>query len=322
METNKLEAFLKDLNKSLGEDKVNRVKDIGKTAIKKNPIGVMSFDRALGGGFAEGRIIEIYGKPSAGKTSISLMAIAKAQEEGKLCAFIDVEQALDFEYAEFLGVNIDDLVVSQPDNGEEALEILDRLIASGLFSIIVFDSVAAIVPKAELEGEMGDQKMGVVARLMAQAMRKITGKTNKTHTSVIFINQVRDKIGIVYGNPEVTTGGKSLPFAASQRIEVVKGTQLKDGDNVIGHVIKIKVVKNKVAPPFKSAEVDNIFNVGIDKFKDMLQVAVDLKIIQKSGSWYAYGDTKLGQGMEKVKDLLNDNPELVEEIQNKIKLIK
>lgn len=317
MAEKELVDFLKDLNKSMGGEKANRVKEIGVVKIERNPIGVVSLDNAIGGGFPKGRIIELYGRESSGKTTLALLSIAESQRNGGVCAFVDVEQALDFEYASFLGVDVDELVVSQPDNGEEALEITDRLVGSGLFSIVVFDSVAAIVPKAELEGEMGDQKMGVVARLMAQAMRKLTGKTNKTGTSLVFINQVRDKLGIVFGNPEVTTGGKSLAFAASIRIEVSKGSQLKEGEIIIGHLIKIKVVKNKVSPPFKKAEVENIFGLGIDKIKDLLQVASSLNIIQKSGSWYAYGDTKLGQGLDKVKIVMADNPELYEEVKEK-----
>ena len=314
-----MQDLLKELNKSFGENKVIKVGDGVHTKIETTPTGVMSFDLALGGGFGVGRIIEIYGKESSGKTTLSLLAIAEAQKAGKVCGFIDVEQALDFEYAESLGVNINDLIVTQPDNGEEALEILDRMIESGMFGIIVFDSVAAIVPKAELEGEMGDQKMGVVARLMAQAMRKITGKTSKTKTTVIMINQIREKIGVIYGNPEVTTGGNALKFFSSQRVEVSKGTQLKQGEDIIGYVMKIRVVKNKIAPPFRKAEVNNMFGTGIDKFKDMLNIAVDKGLIARSGSWYSYEGTKLGQGIDKVAELVKDNPELIEELEEKIK---
>ena len=314
-----MQDLLKELNKSFGENKVIKVGDGVHVKIETTPTGVMSFDMALGGGFGVGRIIEIYGKESSGKTTLSLLAIAEAQKAGKVCAFIDVEQALDFEYAESLGVNINDLIVTQPDNGEEALEILDRMIESGMFGIIVFDSVAAIVPKAELEGEMGDQKMGVVARLMAQAMRKITGKTSKTKTTVIMINQIREKIGVIYGNPEVTTGGNALKFFSSQRVEVSKGTQLKQGEDIIGYVMKIRVVKNKIAPPFRKAEVNNMFGIGIDRFKDMLNIAVEKGIIVRSGSWYSYEGTKLGQGIDKVAELVKDNPELIEQIEEKIK---
>ena len=314
-----MQDLLKELNKSFGENKVIKVGDGVHVKIETTPTGVMSFDMALGGGFGVGRIIEIYGKESSGKTTLSLLAIAEAQKAGKVCAFIDVEQALDFEYAESLGVNINDLIVTQPDNGEEALEILDRMIESGMFGIIVFDSVAAIVPKAELEGEMGDQKMGVVARLMAQAMRKITGKTSKTKTTVIMINQIREKIGVIYGNPEVTTGGNALKFFSSQRVEVSKGTQLKQGEDIIGYVMKIRVVKNKIAPPFRKAEVNNMFGIGIDRFKDMLNIAVDKGLIVRSGSWYSYEGTKLGQGIDKVAELVKDNPELIEQLEEKIK---
>lgn len=318
-----LTSFLKDMNKAFGDNAVIRVGDSIVPTVKWNSTGIFSFDLALGGGkfiggMAEGRIIELYGRESSGKTLISLLTVAEAQKKGKKCAFVDVEQALDFEFAKFLGVDMDDLVVSQPDYGEQALEILDRMISSELFGVIVFDSVAAIVPKAELEGEMGDQKMGVVARLMSQAMRKLTAKANKTGTTVIFINQVRDKIGIVYGNPEVTTGGKALAFFASQRIEVSKGTAIKEGTDIIGYPIKIKVVKNKVAPPYKMAEVENIFNIGIDKIKDILELAVGNEIVQRSGSWYSYEDVKLGQGIDKVRELVNDNPEMLEEITEKL----
>ena len=314
-----MQDLLKELNKSFGENKVIKVGDGVHTKIETTPTGVMSFDLALGGGFGVGRIIEIYGKESSGKTTLSLLAIAEAQKAGKVCGFIDVEQALDFEYAESLGVNINDLIVTQPDNGEEALEILDRMIESAMFGVIVFDSVAAIVPKAELEGEMGDQKMGVVARLMSQAMRKITGKTSKTKTTVIMINQIREKIGVIYGNPEVTTGGNALKFFSSQRVEVSKGTQLKQGEDIIGYIMKIRVVKNKIAPPFRKAEVNNMFGTGIDKFKDMLNIAVDKGLIARSGSWYSYEVTKLGQGIDKVAELVKDNPELIEELEEKIK---
>ena len=313
-----MQDLLKELNKSFGENKVIKVGDGVHTKIETTPTGVMSFDLALGGGFGVGRIIEIYGKESSGKTTLSLLAIAEAQKAGKVCGFIDVEQALDFEYAESLGVNINDLIVTQPDNGEEALEILDRMIESGMFGIIVFDSVAAIVPKAELEGEMGDQKMGVVARLMSQAMRKITGKTSKTKTTVIMINQIREKIGVIYGNPEVTTGGNALKFYASQRLDVRKGPQIKEGDIVVGGTMRISVIKNKIAPPFRKTELKMYFNKGIDKMDDLLNICEAKGIIKKGGSWYSYGDTKLGQGAVTVANLLRDNPELVEELQAKL----
>lgn len=309
--------FLKELNKKYGDNTMIKVGDQEIPKIKMKRTGITSFDLALGGGFGEGRIIELFGMESSGKTTLSLLAIAEEQKLGHKCAFIDVEQALDFEYAAFLGVNIPELYVTQPDSAEDALEILDRSIESGLFSIIVLDSVAALAPKAELEGEMGDQKMAVVARLMSQATRKITAKTKKTNTTVIFINQLRAMIG-AYVPMNVTTGGNALKFASSQRVEVSKGTQIKSGDDILGYLMKIKVVKNKLFPPFKKAEVDNIFGVGIDRFKDSISVAVDKGIIQKSGSWYSYDGVKLGQGLDKAKDLIADNPEMMEEITEKL----
>ena len=253
-------------------------------------------------------------------TSLTLMAIGEAQKEGKICGFIDVEQAFDANYAKKLGVNLDKLVVSQPDYGEQALEILDRMIESAHFDIIVFDSIAAITPKAELEGEMGEQKMGVVARLMAQALRKITAKTNETNTTVIFINQLREKLGIMFGNPETTTGGNAMKFYASQRIDIRKGTLIKDGEDVIGYLMKVKVIKNKIAAPFKEAHVDVMYNKGVDKIKDIIDFSVKKGVISKAGGgWMSYGDTKLGQGADKVAIVLNDNPELMEEILSKIK---
>lgn len=317
MEKQNMNDFLKELNKKYGDNTMIKVGDQEIPKIKMKRTGITSFDLALGGGFGEGRIVELFGMESSGKTTLSLLAIAEEQKLGHKCAFIDVEQALDFEYAAFLGVNIPELYVTQPDSAEDALEILDRSIESGLFSIIVLDSVAALAPKAELEGEMGDQKMAVVARLMSQATRKITAKTKKTNTTVIFINQMRAMIG-AYVPMNVTTGGNALKFAASQRVEVGKGTQIKSGDDILGYLMKIKVVKNKLFPPFKKAEVDNIFGVGIDRFKDSISVAVDKGIIQKSGSWYSYDGVKLGQGLDKAKDLIADNPEMMEEITEKL----
>ena len=312
-----LVTFLKEMNKKHGENSIIRVGDSVVQQVEFNPTGVLSFDLALGGGFGKGRIIELFGLESSGKTSLSLMAIAESQKAGNLCGFIDVEQAMDFEYAQLLGVNLDDLVFNQPDNAESALEILDSMIDSGLFSIIVLDSVAALTLKSELEGEMGDLSIGKLGKLMAQATRKIGAKTRQTNTTVIFINQLRDKIG-AYIPTTVTTGGHALKFAASQRVEITKGTQIKNGDEVIGGLMKIRVVKNKVFVPFKKAEADLIFGQGIDKLKDTLQMAVDKGIILRSGSWYSYGDTKLGQGIDKVRDLVQDNPELVEEITEKL----
>lgn len=314
-----LEDFLKSMNGTFGEGSLMVLGNENIQKVECNPIGVLSIDDALGGGLAKGRIIEIYGPESSGKTSLTLMAIAEAQKEGKKCAFIDVEQAFDANYARKLGVDLDNLAFSQPDYGEQALEILDRSIESGLFDIIVFDSVAAITPKAELEGEMGEQKMGVVARLMAQALRKITAKTNDTGTTVIFINQLREKLGIMFGNPETTTGGNSLKFYASQRIDVRKAPPIKEGEVVIGYPMKIKVIKNKIAAPFKETVVDVIYNVGVNKAKDFIEFAVKKGIITKGGGgWLSYGDTKLGQGADKAWALLNDNPELLEEITSKI----
>lgn len=317
MEKKDLTAFLKDMNKKHGENAVTRVGDSLTQHIEFNPTGVLSFDLALGGGFGKGRIVELFGLESSGKTSLSLMAIAESQKKGNLCAFIDVEQAMDFEYAELLGVNLKDLVFNQPDNAESALEILDSMIESGLFSIIVVDSVAALVLKSELEGEMGDQSIGKLGKLMAQATRKITAKMRQTNTTVIFINQLRDKIG-AWVPTTITTGGHALKFAASQRVEITKGTQIKSGEQVIGGLMKIKVVKNKVYVPFKKAEADLIFGQGIDKLKDTLQMAVEKGIIARSGSWYSYEETKLGQGIDKVRDLVQDNPELIEEITEKL----
>lgn len=312
-----LTSFLKELNKSMGENTAIRVGDSEIPKVAVTPSGVLSFDLALGGGFGKGRIAELMGAESSGKTSLALMTISESQKEGGQCAFIDVEQALDFEYAGKLGVDVEKLVVSQPDNAEQALEVLDRMIESGIFSVIVLDSVAALVPKSELEGEMGDQRIGVLAKLMAQALRKITGKINKTQTTVLVINQLRDMIG-AYIPTTITPGGKSLKFFASQRVEVSKGTQIKNGDEVLGGIMRIKVVKNKIFPPFKKAEVDMLFGIGIDKVKDTLQIATDKGIIQRSGAWYSYGDVKLGQGMDKVRDLMNDNPEMMEEITEKV----
>lgn len=312
-----LADFLKALNKVHGENAVVRVGDAITPFVEFNPTAVLSFDLALGGGLAKGRIIEFFGLESSGKTSLSLMAIAEAQKKGELCAFIDVEQAMDFEYAQLLGVDLDSLIFNQPENAEDALEILDKMIDSGLFSIVVLDSVAALVTKAELEGEMGKLSIGQLGKLMSQATRKITGKIKKTNTSVIFINQVRDKIG-AYIPTTITTGGHALKFAASQRVEIAKGTQIKDGDVVIGGIMRIKTVKNKVFVPFKKAEVDLIFGHGIDKMKDTLAVAIERGIIEQKGSWFNYGDVKLGQGINGVKAIMEDNPEMMEEITEKL----
>jgi len=282
--------------------------------------GSIGLDAALGiGGMPRGRVIEIYGPESSGKTTIATHVIAEAQKKGGMCAIIDAEHAFDSVYARKLGVNVDNLLISQPDYGEQALEIADRLILSGALDVVVIDSVAALVPKSELEGEMGDSKMGLQARLMSQALRKLTATISKTNTVCIFINQLREKIGVMFGNPETTTGGNALKFYASVRLDIRRQTQIKDGDETIGNRVKVKVVKNKVAPPFRSAEFDIIFGEGISKTGEIIDIGVDLGIIQKSGSWYSYNNDKLGQGRDAVKQLLTDNPELAGELESKIR---
>ena len=272
------------------------------------------------GGYPKGRIIEIFGPESSGKTTLTLHAIAEAQKMGGTAAFIDAEHAFDSIYAKKLGINLDELLVSQPDNGEQALEIADSLIRSGAIDIVVIDSVAALTPKAEIEGDMGDSKMGLHARLMSQALRKLTGTINKTNCTVIFINQLREKIGVMFGSPETTTGGNALKFYASVRIDIRKsGSPIKNGEEAIGSHVKVKIVKNKVAPPFRQAEFDIMYGEGVSKVGEILDTAVDLDIIKKSGSWFSYGDTKLGQGRDAVKDIIKDNPELTEELENKVK---
>ncbi len=277
-------------------------------------------DVALGiGGLPKGRIVEIYGPESSGKTTVAIHVIAEAQKKGGMCAFIDAEHAFDSTYAQKLGVDVDNLLISQPDYGEQALEIADRLILSGALDVVVIDSVAALVPKGELEGEMGDSKMGLQARLMSQALRKLTATINKTHTVCIFINQLREKIGVMFGNPETTTGGNALKFYSSVRLDIRRMAQIKDGDSAIGNRVKVKVVKNKVAPPFRSAEFDIIFGEGISKIGEIIDMGVELGIIQKSGSWFSYDTNKLGQGRDTVKQLMHDNPELANEIEAKIR---
>jgi len=283
------------------------------------PSGSLGVDIALGvGGYPRGRVIEIFGPESSGKTTLAIHAMAEAQKAGGIAAFIDAEHAFDRFYAENLGVDIDNLIISQPDYGEQALEIADNLISSGAIDIIVIDSVAALTPKSEIEGEMGDSKMGLHARLMSQALRKLTATINKTNCTVVFINQLREKIGVMFGNPEVTTGGNALKFYASVRIDIRRRTQIKDGDRVIGNRTKVKVVKNKVAPPFQIAEFDIMYGEGISKVGEILDLGVEYGIIKKSGSWFSYGDTKLGQGRDAVKSLIADNPELAEELEAKI----
>jgi recombination protein RecA len=282
--------------------------------------GSIGLDAALGvGGLPRGRIVEIYGPESSGKTTVAIHVIAEAQKKGGMCAIIDAEHAFDSLYARKLGVDVDNLLISQPDYGEQGLEIADRLILSGALDVVVIDSVAALVPKGELEGEMGDSKMGLQARLMSQALRKLTATINKTNTICIFINQLREKIGVMFGNPETTTGGNALKFYASVRLDIRRMSQIKDGDEAVGNRVKVKVVKNKVAPPFRSAEFDIVFGEGISKTGEIIDMGVELNIIQKSGSWFAYNGDKLGQGRETVKQLMHDNPELAAEIELKIR---
>ena len=295
---------------------------LGSQPVEEIPViksGSIALDIALGvGGYPRGRVVEIYGPEASGKTTLAIHAIAEAQKAGGIAAFIDAEHAFDRAYSEKLGVDVENLIISQPDNGEQALEIADNLIRSGAIDIIVIDSVAALTPRAEIEGEMGDSKMGLQARLMSQALRKLTASINKTNTCCIFINQLREKIGILFGNPETTTGGNALKFYSSIRIDIRRSGQLKDSDDVTGSRTKVKVVKNKVAPPFKKAEFDIIYGEGISRVGEIIDLGVDLENKKKSGSWFSYGETKLGQGRDSVKTILEDNPELMEEIENKI----
>lgn len=315
-----LQLTLDKLDKTYGKGTVMKMGDKAIEEVEVISSGSLGVDLALGvGGYPKGRIIEIYGPESSGKTTLTLHAIAEAQKAGGIAAFIDAEHAFDRHYAEKLGVNIEDLIISQPDNGEQALEIAENLIRSGAIDIVVIDSVAALTPKSEIEGEMGDSKMGLHARLMSQALRKLTGTISKTNCTVFFINQLREKIGVMFGNPETTTGGNALKFYASVRLDIRRASQIKDGENVIGNRTKVKVVKNKVAPPFKTAEFDIMYGEGVSKTGEILDLAVEFEIIKKSGSWFSYGDTKLGQGRDAVKALIKDNPELAEELEEKIK---
>jgi len=318
-----LKLTLDKLDKAYGKGTVMKMSDAAIQDVEAIPSGSLGLDIALGvGGYPRGRVIEIYGPESSGKTTLTLHAIAEVQKAGGIAAFIDAEHAFDRFYAEKLGVDIDNLIMSQPDNGEQALEIADNLIRSGAIEIVVVDSVAALTPKSEIEGEMGDSKMGLHARLMSQALRKLTSSISKTNCTVIFINQLRDKIGVMFGNPETTTGGNALKFYASVRLDIRRSTQIKETDgNVTGNKTKVKVVKNKVAPPFKTAEFDIMYGEGISKVGEILDIAVEHEIIKKSGSWFSYEDTKLGQGRDAVKALIQDNPELQEELENKIKAI-
>jgi len=316
-----LELTLNKLEKTYGKGTVMTLGSQPDEEQDAIPTGSIGLDIAMGiGGYPRGRVIEIYGPESSGKTTLALHAIAEAQKKGGIAAFIDAEHAFDRFYAKNLGVDVDNLIISQPDYGEQALEIVDNLIRSGAIDIVVVDSVAALTPKSEIEGEMGDSKMGLHARLMSQALRKLTSSIAKTNSTVIFINQLRDKIGVVFGNPETTTGGNALKFYSSARLDVRRSTQIKDSEgNVKGNKTRVKVVKNKVAPPFKMAEFDIMYGEGISRVGELLDLAVEFDIIKKSGSWFSYGDTKLGQGRDAVKKLIADNPELMEELEEKIK---
>ena len=314
-----LQATLDRLDKSYGKGSVMRLGDEPVEKIEVIKTGSVTLNRALGvGGFPKGRVIEIYGPESSGKTTLAIHAIAEAQKMGGIAAIIDAEHAFDQFYAKNLGVDIDNLLISQPDNGEQALEIADNLIRSGAIDILVIDSVAALTPKAEIEGEMGDHQMGLQARLMSKALRKLTGSISKANTCCIFINQLREKIGVMFGNPETTTGGNALKFYSSVRIDIRRSSAIKNSDKVIGNRTRVKVVKNKVAPPFQQAEFDIMYGEGISKTGEIIDLGVELNIINKSGSWYSYGDTKLGQGRDAVKEILVDNIELLEELENKI----
>ena len=315
-----LKLTLDKLDKTYGKGAVMKMGDKPIEEIDAISTGSLGLDLALGvGGLPRGRVVEIYGPESSGKTTLTLHAIAEAQKKGGIAAFIDAEHAFDRFYAEKLGVDVDNLIISQPDFGEQALEITENLIRSGAIDVVVVDSVAALTPKSEIEGEMGDSKMGLHARLMSQALRKLTGAINKTNCTVIFINQLREKIGVMFGNPETTTGGNALKFYASVRLDIRRSTQIKNSESaVIGNKTRVKVVKNKVAPPFQMAEFDIMYGEGISKVGEIIDLGVEFNIVKKSGSWFSYGDTKLGQGRDAVKTLLKDNPELMEELETKI----
>ena len=315
-----LQATIDKIEKDYGKGTIMKLGDQPQWDVQVIPSGSVALDHALGiGGYPRGRIIEIYGPESSGKTTLAIHAIAQAQKQGGIAAMVDAEHAFDRSYAKTLGVNLETLLISQPDNGEQALEIADNLIRSGAIDIVVIDSVAALTPKAEIEGEMGDNKVGLQARLMSQALRKLTANISKTNTCCIFINQLREKIGVMFGNPETTTGGNALKFYASVRIDVRRTTQLKDGDEALGNRTRVKVVKNKMAPPFKKAEFDIVFGEGISHVGEIVDLGVDYGIITKSGSWFSYGDQKLAQGREATKQLLRDNTELCDEIEAKIR---
>jgi len=316
-----LQLTLDKLDKAYGKGTVMKMSDSAIVDVEAIPSGSLGLDIALGvGGYPRGRVIEIYGPESSGKTTLTLHAIAEAQKAGGIAAFIDAEHAFDRFYAEKLGVDIDNLIISQPDNGEQALEIADNLIRSGAIDIVVIDSVAALTPKSEIEGEMGDSKMGLHARLMSQALRKLTASISKTNCTVIFINQLREKIGVMFGNPETTTGGNALKFYASVRLDIRRSTQIKNTDgSVQGNKTRVKVVKNKVAPPFRLAEFDIMYGEGVSKVGEILDLAVEHEIVKKSGSWFSYDETKLGQGRDAVKSLIKDNPELMDELEVKVR---
>lgn len=322
-ESDKMKALglaLDQLNKTYGKGTVMKLGDSPVVNVDVISSGSISLDNALGiGGYPRGRIIEIYGPESSGKTTLAIHAIAEVQKKGGIAAMVDAEHAFDKTYAEKLGVDVENLLISQPDNGEQALEVAEHLIRSGALDIVVIDSVAALVPKSELEGEMGESKMGLQARLMSQALRKLTGTINKTGCSCIFINQLREKIGVMFGNPETTTGGNALKFYASIRLDIRRIGQIKEKDEAVGNRVRVKVVKNKVAPPFRQAEFDIMYGEGISKLGEIVDLGVDAGILQKSGSWYSYDTTKLGQGRESVKELFRDNPELADEVEAKIR---
>ncbi|HEY4288925.1 MAG TPA: recombinase RecA [Puia sp.] len=321
--TEKLKALkltMDKIDKDFGKGSVMMMNERSQDPMEVISTGSIGLDMALGvGGLPKGRVVEIYGPESSGKTTLATHIIAEAQKKGGMCAIIDAEHAFDSAYAQKLGVDIDNLLISQPDYGEQALEIADRLILSGALDVVVIDSVAALVPKGELEGEMGDSKMGLQARLMSQALRKLTATISKTNTICIFINQLREKIGVMFGNPETTTGGNALKFYASVRLDIRRMAQIKDGEEAIGNRIKVKVVKNKVAPPFRATEFDIVFGEGISKMGEIIDMGVELGIVNKSGSWFSYGTDKLGQGRDTVKQLLHDNPEMAAEIEGKIR---
>ena len=315
-----LQAAMAKIEKDFGKGSIMKLGENNVEKVEVIPTGSLGLDMALGvGGYPKGRIIEIFGPESSGKTTLAIHAIAEAQKQGGIAAFIDAEHAFDRFYAANLGVDVDQLLISQPDNGEQALQIADQLISSAAVDIIVIDSVAALTPKAEIEGDMGDNKVGLQARLMSQALRKLTSTISKTNTTCIFINQLREKIGVMFGNPETTTGGNALKFYASVRIDVRPSTPIKDGDEVLGKLTKIKIVKNKVAPPFRKCEFDIMFGTGISKYGEILDIAVDKNIVKKAGAWFSYGDSKLAQGRDACIALLKDNPELCEEIEAKVR---